>query len=580
MSVLLVAGVGVLYLIAYHTYGRYVGRRVLGLNNDSPTPAHSMEDDRDYVPSPKGVLFGHHFTSIAGTGPIVGPAIAVIWGWLPALIWVVVGSIFMGAVHDLGALTLSERHKGKSIGDVAAGIMGRNTMILFMVVIFVNLFIILAVFGLVIASIFEMNPESVFPVWMEIPIAVLLGYLYHKKSRHAVLWTVLAVLAMYVTVYIGSLMPITLPTLFGLPPLVLWVAILMIYAYVASILPVWRLLQPRDYLNGYQLLIAMALLVIGVFVAHPEMAAPAVQSDPAGAPPMLPFLFITIACGAISGFHALVGSGTSSKQLNRELDAQFIGYGGMLLEGFLATLVIVSAAAGLGMHLELPAVGGSTEIFTGREAYDHYYANWGAVKGLGAKVGAFVLGAANMIETVGVPKLLAMTLMGMFVASFAGTTMDTAMRLQRYIISEMATRAGFKPLQGRHGATSFAALSAFALAMIPVHNPATGDWVLGKGGLLLWPLFGVANQLVAALTLTLLSVYLHERRAPWAISAAPMAFMVAITFWAQIHNLLAYLAGGRWVLVLFSVVLIVIEVFVVIHAGRFLGGAAKRGLRA
>ncbi len=350
-SLLLALLVGVGYVVAYNTYGRFLGKKIFQLAADKVCPSHELRDDIDFVPTNKHVLFGHHFTSIAGLGPIVGPAVALIWGWVPAMIWVFVGSIFLGAVHDFGALIVSLRHNGRSIGDISGDLISPRVRILFLLIIFFLLLLVIAVFALVIAILFDMYPQAVIPVWLEIPIAVILGYQVYKKGASHTFWGIIAVIVMYITVVIGAYVPVDLKAL-GLSPsgaIITWMIILYIYAYIASTLPVQTLLQPRDYINSHQLFIALGLLALGVIVAHPQITAPAINPNPQGAPSMWPFLFVIIACGAISGFHSLVSSGTSSKQCYSEEDARFIGYGAMLMEGSLSTLVIISVAAGLGL---------------------------------------------------------------------------------------------------------------------------------------------------------------------------------------------------------------------------------------
>lgn len=564
MVVLIALGMVVLYLIAYHTYGKFLARKIFRLNPATVTPANTLRDDKDYLPTRRQILFGHHYTSIAGTGPIVGPAIAIIWGWVPALLWIIFGSIFMGAVHDFGAIVISVRHQGKSIGDIAGDVIRPWVRILFLVLVYLTLLIVLAVFVLVIANLFDMYPQAVLPVWLQIPIAMGLGWLIYRRNVNPVPWTILAVALMYGTVLLGAYVPVKLPTVAGFTPLVTWGLLLFIYAFFASTLPVWKLLQPRDYINGYQLIIAMCLLGLGVLIARPPMLAPAVNPSPPGAPPMLPFLFITIACGAISGFHSLVGSGTTSKQLAHEQDALPIGYGAMLLEGVLATLVLIAAGAGIGLHYVHTLPGGGAEILTGKAAFLEHYASWGAAKGLGAKVGAFVQGAANMLAAYGIPMTIGLTLMGMFVASFAGTTLDTATRIQRYIISELSETWHFKPLTGRYGATLFAVVTGALLAYAPVHDPQTGVLVFGKGGLILWPLFGTSNQLLAALSLTVVSVYLVKRRIAWYYTALPMVLMIGMTSWAMVLNIEDFLLAGKIHLLLIGAILLGIEVFIII----------------
>jgi carbon starvation protein len=386
------------YIIVYQLYGKFIGAKIFALSGAARTPSVEMEDGVDYVPTKKEIIFGHHFTSIAGTGPLVGPAIAVIWGWVPAIIWVFVGSIVMGAVHDFGALIISMRNQGKSISEYTAKYVNNRTKVFFFLIVFLELWIVIAIFGLVIAIVFAMYPNSVLPVWLEIPIAIYLGYLIYKKGANVALWSIIAVIALYVTVVIGAYVPIKLPTIAGIPATGGWTIILLIYAFIASTLPVTTLLQPRDFINSHQLVVAMALLVLGVLFAgfggRLDIVAPAVQLSPAKSPPMWPFLFITIACGAISGFHSLVSSGTSAKQVRDEQDSLFVGYGSMLLEGALATLVIIAVSAGIGMAYTTKA----GETLTGVAAWTAHYASWASAGGLGNAVRALVDGSANMIR--------------------------------------------------------------------------------------------------------------------------------------------------------------------------------------
>jgi len=529
------------YLVAYHTYGRYLGRKIFGVADRLPTPSHRFEDGRDFVPTKRGILFGHHFTSIAGTGPIVGPAIGVIWGWVPALLWIFLGSIFMGAVHDFGSLVLSLRNEGKSVSECAARVVGPRVRYLFFWIIFLELLIVIAIFGLVIAIVFARFPTAVLPVWLQIPIAVALGRAIAARSRRIGWWTVGAVAAMYATVWLGASAPLTMPALGGVPATGVWTLILLAYAFVASTLPVTALLQPRDYINAWQLTVAMGLLVLGVIgsglTAGLEIVAPAFNLRAAGAPPIWPFLFITIACGAVSGFHCLVSSGTSSKQLDRESDAQFVGYGSMLFEAVLATLVLIAVAAGIGMVYE--TVDG--EILTGAAAWQRHYASWEASQGMTAKISAVVVGSANMMAAIGVPASFGVVLIGVFIASFAGTTLDTATRLQRYVISELADEVRLPLLKNRFAATAAAVLTAAGLAF------ATGAG--GKGALTLWPMFGGVNQLLAALALLALTNWLRSRGGrKWLVTALPCAFMLIMTLWSVGYNEIVFLRTGQWLL--------------------------------
>ncbi|MDZ8117365.1 carbon starvation CstA family protein [Pontiella agarivorans] len=550
-SLIIAASAAVLYIIAYHTYGRFLGRKIFKVDPGAKCPSETHHDGIDFVATDKTVLFGHHFTSIAGTGPIVGPAIAVIWGWAPALIWILVGSIFMGAVHDFGSMMISLRHQGRTIGDIAGTVINPRVKSLFMLIIFFALWLVIAIFGVVIAAVFAIFPESVIPVWLQLPIAIWLGFMVYKKGKSHITYGIIATILMYATIIIGAYVPVNMPEAFGMSSVGIWVIALLIYAYVASTLPVTVLLQPRDYINAFQLCIAMALLLLGIIVTHPPMIAPATNLDAAGAPNLFPILFITVACGAISGFHCLVSSGTSSKQCDAETSAQPISYGGMLLEGMLAIIVIIACAAGIGLGLEKD---GTT--YTGVAAFNQQYSSWAAAGGLGAKIEAFVTGAANMISGIGLPKGVVLTLMGVFVASFAATTLDTATRLQRYIISEIAETVKVPALGKTHPATFIAVATALALAF------SSGG---GKGALALWPLFGAVNQLLGGLALLVITVWLARKKINIIFTALPMVFMIAMTVWGMSLNLFSYYADEKWLLFVIGSIITVLQTWMIIE---------------
>jgi carbon starvation protein len=552
LLIALLSGIG--FIVAYHTYGRWLGSKIFRLTADAVCPSKRLEDGVDYVPTSKSVVFGHHFTSIAGTGPIVGPAIAIMWGWVPALLWVVFGSIFIGAVHDFGALVVSLRNNGQTVGDIAGRLLNKRVRLLFLFTLFMALTVVLAIFGLVIAAVFKQYPAAIFPCVVQIPIAVIIGVMLHRKGAGLLIPSLVALGVMYLTVIMGDRGFLgTFNAALAAWPIWLWVIVLLGYSYVASVLPVWTLLQPRDYINSLQLISALVLIVLGLFVAamfpgegqELAMVAPAWDLNPKNAPVIFPFLFITIACGACSGFHCLVSSGTSSKQLKDEPDARFVGYGSMLTEGFLATLVIVACGAGLGLGMMKDGV-----LLTGDAAWAAQYGDWMAAKALGAKVGAFVQGSANFLQSLSIAAPVATALMGVLVASFAGTTLDTACRLQRYVVQELAATLGgkvgsegaqpaapFALLQNKHIATIFAVVLATAMASIPQGG---AEWNLanaGKGGLTLWPLFGATNQLLAGLSFMVIAFYLWRRgRAIWFI-VIPMLFMLVMPMWAMLHQL-------------------------------------------
>ncbi len=532
----------ILYGIAYRTYGRYLSRRIFGLDSKRLTPAHTLRDDRDYVPTNRWVLFGHHFTTISGAGPIVGPAIAVIWGWLPALLWVLVGSVFMGAVHDFGALMLSARHEGRSVSAVTEELIGSRARTLFLLLTLFALLIVLAVFALVIALLFEMFPESVLSVWAEIPIAMAVGYWVFRRSGNHAVAGVIALILLYGFVVLGSYVPLRMPGLIMGSVTYTWVVILLTYAFIASTLPVWILLQPRDYINSHQLFTVMGLMLLGLVVGRPTIVAPAVRMGIADAPAFIPFLFVVVACGAISGFHSMAASGTTVKQLGNEADARLIGFGAMLTEGALAVLVILVCTAG----------------FAGRADWMAHYAGWEAADGLGAKVGAFVDGGAVFIGYLGIPVRIGATIMAVMVVSFAATTMDSATRIQRYIIMELAQSYRFKPLMSPHLAALVAVLSAFGLASINQ----------GRGGMILWPIFGASNQLMAGLALLVVTVWLLRLRKPSMIAAIPMVFMIGVTTWAMVAGLVEYVDQRNYLLIAISGLILILEVWVIAEAVR------------
>jgi carbon starvation protein len=578
-------GALVLYLVAYHTYGKFLARKIFKLDPNAKVPSIELEDGSDYVPTQKSVIFGHHFTSIAGTGPIVGPALAVIWGWVPALLWVLFGSILIGAVHDFGALVVSMRNRGQTVGEIAGRVLSKRTRLLFLSVLFLALTIVLAIFGLVIAAVFKMYPAAILPCLVQIPIAVLIGLYLHRRGVNILIPSLLALAVMYLTVAYGNdgfLADINAELASW--PIIAWVVILLLYSYLASVLPVWTLLQPRDFINSLQLISALGLVLIGLVVAgfiggapiddgprqSLEIVAPAFRWAPEGAPWIFPFLFITIACGAISGFHCLVSSGTSSKQVKCETDAQFVGYGSMLTEGFLATLVILACVAGLGMG----AKGADGIVLFGADAYDARYGSWTAAGGLGAKVGAFVEGAANFLMALGLKSTFAIALMGVFVASFAATTLDTACRLQRYVVQELAST--FVPpkhekqpssnplawLTNKHGATIFAILIAGALASMP--GKPGGD--PGTGGLILWPLFGATNQLLAGLAFLVIAFWLWRRGLPVWFIVLPTIFMLVLPGIAMSVNVYGFLQKGQWLLAGLGLGTILLQFWIIYEA--------------
>ena len=570
---LIAVGSFVGFLVAYNTYGRWLARKLFVLDPDAEVPSKQMRDGVDYCPSRKSVVFGHHFTSIAGTGPIVGPAIAVFWGWLPALLWVVFGSIFIGAVHDFGALVVSLRNRGQTVGEIAGRLISPRTKLLFLLILFFALTIVLAIFGLVIATIFKVYPESVLAVWISLPIALVIGVMVRKGTVQLLPMSIVSLLLIYFAVYLGAYhFPIDLREYGVANPIVWWTVILLTYCAIASVMPVWMLLQPRDYVNSHQLYVALGLLMVGLSVATLSgqadlfSSAPAVVSGdlPKGTPPIWPFLFITIACGAVSGFHCLVSSGTSSKQLSNETDAQSVGYGSMLLEGALAVVVIIACCAGVGMgrfeRQETKSEDAATQFAyvpmlhvdgtekgkqrVGRSAWDSRYdisMGW-AEFGLPAKIGAFIEGSANFLSVIGIPLKLGIGMIAVLVACFAATTLDSATRLQRYVIQEIGGTIKIPQLRNVYVSTLIAVVLGGAIAMLP-DKPGG---VNGTGGMLLWPLFGATNQLLAGLAFMVTTFYLWRRNKPIWFVAIPMVFMIFLPAWALLWQLFNGETGYMW----------------------------------
>lgn len=538
----LLLGIGGM-LLGWLVYSRFVAERIFRLDPEFVTPAHSLQDGVDFVPTNKVVLWGHHFTSVAGAAPIVGPAIAVYWGWLPAVLWVTIGTIFFAGVHDFGALWASSRHQGKSIGALSQAVIGQRTRKLFMVVIFLVLLMVNAVFGVIIAGSLVSTPGAVFPAWAAIAVALIMGQLLHRKIIGLGTLTLIGVVALYFSIYVGSVLPLALPDDFlGLSAKPAWILILFAYAAVASMLPVWSLLQPRDYINGIQLALGLLLLYGAVFVGLPDLSAPMVNTQlTADAPPIVPLLFVTIACGAVSGFHGIVASGTSSKQLDTEPDARFVGYLGAIGEGALALIAIV-------------AVSGVALAATPEEwhaLYDHFGAG-------GA--GAFITGGASLISSGwGIDIEFSRTLLAVMLVLFAGTTMDSGVRLQRYIIQEWGEIYGL-PLLGNNTVATLLAVAACLLIAFGAGGP-TGD-----GGMIIWPLFGSTNQILASLTLLVLSVYLHKLGRPAWVTLIPMLLVLVMAFLAALIQLREFYEVENYLLVAIDAAVIVITVLVILEA--------------
>ena len=548
--VLLLLGLGGM-AAGYLFYSRFIASRIYKLDPAFRTPAHEFEDGVDFVPTNRFVLWGHHFTSVAGAAPIVGPAIAVIWGWLPAFVWVVLGTVFFAGVHDSGALWASVRNRAKSVGALTGEVVGYRARTVFMIVIFLVLLMVNAVFGVVIAKLLINNPGSVVPVWGAIAVALIIGQLIYRRIIGLGLVSVLGVIALYSLIYVGPQVPVTLPEqVMGLSANASWILLLFAYAAIASLLPVWVLLQPRDYINGLQLFVGLILLYGAVLIGNPQVVAPMINNDvPAGPPSLLPLLFVTIACGAISGFHGLVASGTSSKQLDKEPDARFVGYFGAVGEGALALAAIIAATAGFATLADWQAV----------------YTAFG-----NGSLSAFVNGGANILASgTGMNVGVAATLLTVMAALFAGTTMDTGLRLQRYIFQEWGEIYQQKWLTRPLPATLLAVASCLLLAF----GAGGAD---GSGGLLIWPLFGTTNQLLAGLTLLVITIMLVKRGRPAIYTLAPLIFLLVMTLYALLIQLKSFYDQSDWFLLGLDLVVLVAALLVTLECA----AALKRAFSA
>ncbi len=542
MSAIVIAVIGLTAMfLGYRFYSDFIAKKIYQLDPNFETPSHSMRDDVDYVPTHRIVLWGHHFTAVAGAAPIIGPAIAIIWGWLPAFLWVLVGTIFFAGVHDFGAIWASVRNKAKSVGALTGDVVGERARNLFMIVIFLLLLMVNAVFAVAIAAAFQATPSSVIPAWSAIAVALVIGLLIYRLHK-PILWpTVIGTIVLYAVIWLGEAVPIEVPSQFlGLGAGAQWIIILFIYAAIASLLPVWMLLQPRDYINGIQLFVGLGLLYGAVLIANPTVVVPAINPNvPAGAPPIMPLLFVTIACGAVSGFHGLVGSGTTSKQLNKEPDARFVGYLGSVGEGALALVSIIAASAG----------------FASLADWEAMYANFGA-----GGVAAFVQGGATIVSNgLGLRVEFAATLLTVMTVLFAGTTMDAGVRLQRYIVQEWGTIYNIPALRNGYVATFVAVGACLALAF-----GAGGSQ--GTGGMIIWPLFGTTNQLLAGLTLLVISVMLVKLGRPAKYTMIPMVFVTAMAFFSALYQLWDLYASGNYLLMAIDLLIVIAAIFVVLEA--------------
>ncbi len=558
----LIAAIGcfVMYFIGFRVYAKFLAERIYKLDPARPTPAHTLRDEIDYVPTNRFVLFGHHYASITGLAPMLGPAVAVIWGWLPAMLWVVLGAILVGCVHDFSALVVSMRAKGLSIGKVAEGVIGHRAKFLFLALIFFGVSLAMGVFVFIISVLFRIGddfdpnnlaaaqtsfPSAVLPSACLIIFAMIMGYLLYKKNFPLGPTTAVGFVLMLISVWLGTKYPTLGMDASRWPSQTTWTWILLAYSFIASVLPVWSLLQARDFLNSLLLYLGLLAAYGGFFVLGPTFSAPAINPHPEGAPSLFPFVFIVIACGAASGFHALVSSGTTAKQIDKETDARFIAYGGMIGESLLGLLAVLACTAG----------------FQNTGAWQYAYKDWATIQaGLANKLGAFIQGTSRFISALGIDDNLAAAFIAVVVVSFALTTLDSATRLLRFNVSEIGASLGIKFLNNRFVATSIAVAAICFFAFYKIEGKSAG--------LTLWTLFGTTNQLLAGLTLLVASLYLWQRgRNPY-FTAIPMLFMLVSTFTALIQNLVDFWQKQQILLFVVGCMLLLVGVGIIIEAVR------------
>ncbi len=547
MNSLIIAFILILWLVlGYKIYGSFIEKKVVQADNSRLTPARELRDGIDYTPAKKPLLFGHHFSSIAGAGPILGPLLGVLYfGWLGALLWVALGSIFLGAVHDYTSLMTSVQNKGTSLADISEKTLGPRAKIIFSVFLWLALALVIAVFAVVASRTLVSQPEIVIPTFGLVFIAMIFGWLIYKKGINIIAGTLISLLFLFLLIYLGNMTPIILPAqIIGMSSQNFWFYILIIYSLFASSLPVWFLLQPRDYISTWILFLGLGLGYLGLIIVHPSLNAPAFVSfmSKGGKSweggPLWPMLFVIIACGAISGFHSVVASGTTAKQLPDEASGKLIGYGGMVTEAILAGLVIFIAASAL--------------IWDPSRAESQFGFQY-LMTSVGDPIRAFATGYGKLVSSLPGLTLVIGSFFGMVMLNaFVLTTLDTGTRLGRFITTELLGKKA--PVLNNRWIASLVIL-VFAA-------------ILGgtEGYKVIWPVFGASNQLVAALALIVVSSYLVSTKRPKKFTVYPAIFMLLTTLGALIYQGYHFFLARRYLLGFLSLILIVLASIIVYDA--------------
>ncbi|MFC1546113.1 carbon starvation protein A [bacterium] len=493
----------IILFIGYKVYGRFLAN-TFDLNVLRPTPAMVLNDNKDYVPSHILMIFGHHFSSIAGAGPIIGPILAAtLFGWLPAMLWILIGSIFIGGMHDFTALIASVRHKGKSIAEIAKNTLGKEAYLSLLIFMLLSLIYILIVFLDLTASTFVNNGSVATSSIFYIILALCLGIILKNTKKSLLIYSVPFVILLFIFIIIAQKIPLSSFSLFGLTPKETWQVILVFYCFLASILPVWILLQPRDYLSSYLLYFAVIVGLIGILFSSKSIQfphfIPALQRfHNIGS--IFPVLFITVACGAVSGFHSLVSSGTTSKQIHKETDTLTVGYGGMIVEAVVALIALATVM-----------------LITRANA-----------QALGNPLAIFSHGIGSFLNLAGIPQTLGKSMGLLIISTFVLTTLDTATRISRYIIQELFDWTSKKQIIL---AAIIALAGPFISIFIKTHDPKTGALI--PIWRIIWPVFGTTNQLLAAITLIVIFAWAKTLKIKnRAFILIPAIFMYIITLYS------------------------------------------------
>lgn len=550
MNSLILGAIALLALFSgYKFYGGFIERKLIRPNDKYPTPAITQNDGVDYSPARTPMLFGHHFSSIAGAGPIIGPLIGVtFFGWLISSIWIIIGSIFIGAVHDYTSMMLSVRNRGRSIAEIAGLSLGLRARKIFSIFLWIALILVVAAFGDATAQTLVIRPEIVIPTFGLIFLAIFFGNLVYKMKVPLFIGTIFSLAFLAFLVFLGEMFPISVPqTILGMSDSRFWFWVLMIYALIASVIPVWILLQPRDYISSWLLYLGLGIGFLGLIVAAPKIHAPALVTlnSPAQGP-IWPMLFVLIACGAVSGFHSLVSGGTTSKQLARESLGKRIGYGSMILEAVLAIMVIMIASSAL--NWDPSAVKSEFGL--------QYLMKSAATGGGGGPIVTFATGFGKVVSSLpGISVVVGIYFGMLMLNAFVITTLDTATRLGRFLITEV-------------GGSRIRILNSRWIASII--TVAAASLIASTGGIkTIWPVFGAANQLVAALALVVVSAYLIGVRKPGIYTVVPAIIMLITTVGALGYKMIEFFGKGganNYVLGSLSVILIILAIYVALEA--------------